>query len=211
MVLELLIITLAVGLEIASPRLGLRYTLPRTITMLGPAIMALILLESIVADPVLRVPVQGASHRDWHPDSYWHPNWGQGDRRIIYARLAALLRTPRSLRGVCRQVGSGRRNPRGCWQHWQCTRQACSFALFDSEPGASTSIFSGRATGMATAVFSRSKHLAQVSRRAQRTTRQRTASPARSGTTVSGPSARWVGTSQLSRLSVMESAWRGRP
>lgn len=84
MALELLIITLAVGLEIASPRLGLRYALPRTITMLGPVVVALILLESVVADPVLRVPVQGASHQDWHPDSYWHPNWaGSGVHKGI--------------------------------------------------------------------------------------------------------------------------------
>ncbi|MHB1085725.1 MAG: peptidoglycan DD-metalloendopeptidase family protein [Thiobacillus sp.] len=76
MALELLIITFAVGLEVKSPRLGLRYALPRPITLLGPAVMGLILLESIVSDPVLRVPVQGASHRDWNPDSYWHPNWG---------------------------------------------------------------------------------------------------------------------------------------
>lgn len=76
MALELLIITLAVVLEVKSPRLGLHYALPKPVTILGLAVMGLILLESIVSNPVLHVPVQGASHRDWHPDSYWHPSWG---------------------------------------------------------------------------------------------------------------------------------------
>ena len=36
---------------------------------------ALILVEIYVPARLMQ-PVAGASVRDWHPDSYWHPNWG---------------------------------------------------------------------------------------------------------------------------------------
>ena len=38
--------------------------------------IGLILMESMWPDPILRLPVQGATQKDWNAKTYWHPNWG---------------------------------------------------------------------------------------------------------------------------------------
>lgn len=73
--LELAIISLAVWLERKRLPLG-PFRLPKTVAAAGIALIGLMLIESYVP-PALHQPVLGASARDWHPDSFWHPHWGK--------------------------------------------------------------------------------------------------------------------------------------
>jgi hypothetical protein len=43
---------------------------------MGLLAAGMVLVETYVPGRLLQ-PVQGATARDWHPDSYWHPHWGR--------------------------------------------------------------------------------------------------------------------------------------
>lgn len=75
MAIELAIITIALWVEAKSPLLFKRLPLLRA-SVLASFLVATLLFEAYLPAPALRQPVQGASQRDWDPDSYWHPHWG---------------------------------------------------------------------------------------------------------------------------------------
>lgn len=59
-------------------------------------LLALLLL-GLLAPQWLRVPVQGASSRDWHPQSFWYEPWGRSGTHKgidIFARQGTPLLAP---------------------------------------------------------------------------------------------------------------------
>lgn len=76
MALEVAIIAIAVALEHKDPCLPWRIRLPTTLVLIGTFCVVLMALEAHLSSPGLQQPVLGASERDWHPKSFWHPHWG---------------------------------------------------------------------------------------------------------------------------------------
>lgn len=76
MAVELAIISFALWVEAKSPRLIKRLSQSGNRIRASVLVATCLLAEAALPDPALQQPVHGASRRDWHPDSFWHPNWG---------------------------------------------------------------------------------------------------------------------------------------
>ncbi|MFP5419495.1 MAG: M23 family metallopeptidase [Gammaproteobacteria bacterium] len=76
MAVEAAIIALAVWLEGTKPRVLNRIKLPKPVAFAGIVLTGLMLAEIFLPGPAVNQPVLGASAKDWHPASFWHPHWG---------------------------------------------------------------------------------------------------------------------------------------
>ena len=123
---ELACLAAAAWVEIRSPRILTRFRFAKSLAAFGLVIAALLLREAYFPGEPLAQPVLGASAKDWHPDSFWHPHWGASGVHKgidIFARRGTPVLSPAGglivYRGTLKQGGNVILvlTPRG-WLHY---------------------------------------------------------------------------------------------
>ncbi|MDP2028344.1 MAG: peptidoglycan DD-metalloendopeptidase family protein [Thiobacillus sp.] len=126
MAIELAIIAVALGVEAKNPLVFKALARPGIGVLASILVATLLLAEAYLPAPALQQPVQGASQRDWHPDSYWHPHWGASGVHKgidIFAQSGTAVTAAQSglvlYRGTLKQGGNVilTLSPRG-WLHY---------------------------------------------------------------------------------------------